>query len=41
MNFDSLITEFDRGLRSLTGVVRASRLSPAADHDVSAVHPNP
>lgn len=30
MNLDSLITEFDRGLRSLTGVVRASRPSPAA-----------
>jgi 3-demethoxyubiquinol 3-hydroxylase len=34
MNLDSLITEFDRGLRSLTGVVRASRRSPAADLDL-------
>jgi 3-demethoxyubiquinol 3-hydroxylase len=34
MNFDSLITEFDRGLRSLSGVVRASRPSPAANLDV-------
>jgi ubiquinone biosynthesis monooxygenase Coq7 len=30
MNLDSLITEFDRGLRSLSGVVRATRPSPAA-----------
>jgi ubiquinone biosynthesis monooxygenase Coq7 len=36
MNFDSLITEFDRGLRSLSGVVRAHRPSPAASLDLSA-----
>ncbi|RKP48502.1 2-polyprenyl-3-methyl-6-methoxy-1,4-benzoquinone monooxygenase [Pararobbsia silviterrae] len=35
MNFDSLITEFDRGLRSLTGVIRAARPSPAAHLDLS------
>jgi len=37
MNFDSLITEFDRGLRSLSGVVRASRPSPAANLDLADV----
>jgi ubiquinone biosynthesis monooxygenase Coq7 len=36
MNLDSLITEFDRGLRSLSGVVRASRPSPAAKLDLPA-----
>src|ERR1700744_2490118 len=36
MNLDSLITEFDRGLRSLTGVVRASRPSPASTTAPSA-----
>jgi ubiquinone biosynthesis monooxygenase Coq7 len=34
MNLDSLITEFDRGLRSLSGVVRATRPSPAAKLDL-------
>ena len=34
MNLDSLITEFDRGLRSLSGVVRATRASPAAKLDL-------
>ncbi len=36
MNLDSLITEFDRGLRSLSGVVRATRPSPAAKLDLPA-----
>ena len=41
--FDSLITEFDRGLRSLTGAVRASRPSPAhhLETDTTAVVPVP
>lgn len=29
MGFDELVNEFDSGLRALTGVVRASRVSPA------------
>lgn len=37
MNLDSLIEEFDRGLRSLTGVIRASRPSPAAHLDAGDV----